>query len=74
MEEAQDEFEVIAHLTGFIYKVQTLRGGDGEYRVTIDVPNTAKCREAIHHLMDCQTESSLLAFAIAKKKKKPRQT
>ena len=45
-------FKIVARFSGIIKKVQTVSGGDGAYRVTIDIPLT--CKEEVKRLMDLQ--------------------
>ena len=67
-----DEFKVFASFVGTIYKVQTLRGGDGDFRITIDVPMTMLGRDqmtAIAEIMRAEKDYRLVAFAAAKQEK-----
>ena len=61
-----DEYEVFTNFVGSISKVQTTSGGDGDFRITIDIPG--RCMEAVKELMEAQNKRLLCAFAVAKKK------
>ena len=59
----EDELRVFAQFVGVVKKVQTLSGGDGAFRITIDIPETS--REAVKKLMDVQG-TEICGFAVAK--------
>lgn len=61
-----NEMKVFAHFAGVIKKVQTLAGGDGAFRITIDIPESS--REAVKQLMDVQG-TEICGFAVAKEEK-----
>lgn len=68
----EEEFKVFTNFIGTIYKIQTLKGGDGDFRITIDIPLTMLGRDqmdAISALMRAEQSYSLVAFAAAKQDK-----
>ena len=68
----EKEFKVFANVIGTIYKVQTLRGGDGDFRITIDLPMEMLGRDQmddIKELMRAEKEYALCFFSVAKQDK-----
>jgi len=57
-----EKYKVFAHFAGIIKKIQTISTGDGDYRITIDIPASSK--DAIKDLMDYQNQ--VCGFAVAK--------
>lgn len=62
----EEEMKVFTHFVGVVKKVQTLSGGDGAFRITIDIPETSV--EAVKKLMDVQG-TEVCGFAVAKESK-----
>ena len=56
------KYITFSHFVGVIKKIQTIKGGDGAYRITIDIPLSSK--EAVKKMMDVDEE--VCAFAVAK--------
>lgn len=63
-------FKVFTTFAGIIKKVQTTSSGDGDYRITIDVPRQYK--DAVKELLDVEGMNEVCGFAVSKAPKKER--
>ena len=61
------QFKVFTTFAGIIKKVQTTSSGEGDYRITIDVPRNYK--NAIKELLDVEGANEICGFAVSKEEK-----
>jgi hypothetical protein len=66
----ESNLKPLANVQAVIHKIQTLKGGDGAFRITLDVPEIH--RDEIKHLFDV-TEYETVFVAFVKREHEERQ-
>lgn len=67
MEGIMSNFKVFTNFVGIIKKIQTVSTGDGDYRITIDVPRS--CKNAIIQLLGIEGQNEIIGFSVSKEDK-----
>jgi hypothetical protein len=65
-------FKVFTNFVGIIKKIQTVSTGDGDYRITIDVPRS--CKNAIIQLLGIEGQNEIIGFSVSKEEQESQES